>query len=88
MWPRVPGQAKTALTRQEHRQKSGILRKYEKATLETQEHFDQMMNDLFLDEVDNSLITLHYTLADPAPSASLTMIKPWGPFPWRIRNRL
>ena len=40
--------------------------KYEKATLETQEHFDQMMNDLFLDEVDNSLITLHYTLADPA----------------------
>ena len=40
--------------------------KYEKATLETQEHFDQMMNDLFLDEVDNSLITLHYTLANPA----------------------
>ena len=25
-----------------------------------------MMNDLFLDEVANSLITLHYTLADPA----------------------
>ena len=32
----------------------------------TQKVFDQMMNDLFLDEVDNSLITLHYTLADPA----------------------
>ena len=40
--------------------------KYEKTALETQEHFDQMMNDLFLDEVDNSLITLHYTLANPA----------------------
>lgn len=40
--------------------------KYEKAHLDAQEHFDQMMNDLFLDEVDNSLITLHYTLANPA----------------------
>lgn len=40
--------------------------KYDKADLDAQADFDQMMNDLFLDEVDNSLITLHYTLADPA----------------------
>lgn len=45
---------------------SASYEKYEKAHLDAQEHFDQMMNDLFLDEVDNSLITLHYTLANPA----------------------
>lgn len=45
---------------------SASYKKYEKAHLDAQEHFDQMMNDLFLDEVDNSLITLHYTLANPA----------------------
>ena len=39
---------------------------YEKKTIDAQASFDQLTNDLFLDEVDNSLITLHYTLADPA----------------------
>lgn len=39
---------------------------YKESTLKIQENFDQMMEDLFLREVDNSLITLHYTLADPA----------------------
>lgn len=39
---------------------------YKETTLKTQEEFDRMMEDLFLSEVDNSLITLHYTLADPA----------------------
>lgn len=40
--------------------------KYKENTLKTQADFDQMMDDLFLSEVDNSLITLHYTLADPS----------------------
>ena len=39
---------------------------YEKKTIDAQASFDQLTNDLFLDEVDNSLITLHYTLANPA----------------------
>ena len=39
---------------------------YEKKTIDAQASFDQLTNGLFLDEVDNSLITLHYTLADPA----------------------
>lgn len=39
---------------------------YHKADLDAQADFDQMTNNLFLDEVDKSLITLHYTLADPA----------------------
>ena len=39
---------------------------YEKKTIDAQETFDRLVDDLFLDEVDNSLITLHYTLADPA----------------------
>lgn len=33
---------------------------------QAQADFDQLTHDLFLDEVDNSPITLHYTLADPA----------------------
>ena len=61
---------------------------YEKKTIDAQASFDQLTNDLFLDEVDNSLITLHYTLANPAPTASLTTIKPWEPYPWRTVNRL
>lgn len=40
--------------------------KYDKADLDAQADFDQFINDLFLDEVDESLITLHYTLANPA----------------------
>lgn len=40
--------------------------KYGKKALDTQKEFDRLANELFLDEVDNSLITLHYTLADPA----------------------
>lgn len=39
---------------------------YDKKTIDAQKEFDRLTDDLFLDEVDNSLITLHYTLADPA----------------------
>lgn len=39
---------------------------YDKNTLKAQQDFDQLAEDLFLDEVSQSLITLHYTLADPA----------------------
>lgn len=33
---------------------------------QVQADYDRLMKDVFLDEVDESLITLHYTLADPA----------------------
>ena len=39
---------------------------YDAKTLTAQHDFDQLMHQLFLDEVDGSLISLHYTLADPA----------------------
>lgn len=39
---------------------------YRERALNAQKDFDRMMDELFLSEVDNSLITLHYTLADPA----------------------
>ena len=39
---------------------------YDKKAIDAQDAFDRLTDDLFLDEVDNSLITLHYTLADPA----------------------
>ncbi|MCC8027071.1 MAG: DUF885 domain-containing protein [Clostridium sp.] len=40
--------------------------KYKENTLNAQKDFDRIMEELFLSEVDNSLITLHYTLADPS----------------------
>ncbi len=43
-----------------------IFEHYEAGTMTAQADFDRMMKELFLDEVDGSLITLHYTLADPA----------------------
>ena len=39
---------------------------YRENTLKVQQDFDKRMEELFLSEVDNSLITLHYTLADPS----------------------
>lgn len=39
---------------------------YTAGTITVQSDFDKMISQLFLDEVDGSLITLHYTLADPA----------------------
>ena len=39
---------------------------FDAKTLTAQSDFDKMMHQLFLDEVDGSLISLHYTLADPA----------------------
>ena len=39
---------------------------YDAKTLTAQSDFDNLMHQLFLDEVDGSLISLHYTLADPA----------------------
>ena len=58
---------------------------YEKKTIDAQASFDQLTNDLFLDEVDNSLIT---PWPIRPPTASLTTIKPWEPYPWRTVNRL
>lgn len=48
------------------RESAQSYEQYEKKTIDAQASFDQLTNDLFLDEVDNSLITLHYTLANPA----------------------
>lgn len=45
---------------------SASYNKYGKKALDTQKEFDRLTDELFLDEVDNSLITLHYTLANPA----------------------
>ena len=39
---------------------------YDAKTLTAQHDFDQLMHQLFLDAVDGSLISLPYTLADPA----------------------
>ncbi len=39
---------------------------YRAGTIKAQQDFDQMTKDLFMSEVDGNLITLHYTLADPA----------------------
>lgn len=64
--PARPAAPETTAPTQSALEGPASYEKYEKAGLEAQEHFDQMMNDLFLDEVDNSLITLHYTLANPA----------------------
>lgn len=40
--------------------------KYDEAALKSQQAFDDFTEQLFLDEVDESLLTLHYTLTDPA----------------------
>lgn len=56
----------TASPSNQVRESTPSYEKYEKAGLDAQEDFDRFINDLFLDEVDNSLITLHYTLANPA----------------------
>mgnify|MGYP007007065755 CR=1 FL=1 len=61
---------------------------YEKKTIDAQASFDQLTNDLFLDEVDNSLITLHYTLANPAAYGITDYDKTLGTYPWRTVNRL
>lgn len=39
---------------------------YEEKTLTAQRDFDALSEDLFRDEASSSLLTLHYTLADPA----------------------
>ena len=54
---------------------------YEKKTIDAQASFDQLTNDLFLDEVDNSLITLHYTLANPAAYGITDYDKTLGTYP-------
>lgn len=62
----APSTQETTVPTEAAGESSASYEKYEKANLEAQEHFDQLVDDLFLDEVDNSLITLHYTLANPA----------------------
>lgn len=64
--PSRPSTAETTTQAELTGESSASYETYDKASLEVQESFDQFVNDLFLDEVDNSLITLHYTLANPA----------------------
>lgn len=64
--PARPSTAETTTQAELTGESSASYETYDKASLEVQESFDQFVNDLFLDEVDNSLITLHYTLANPA----------------------
>ena len=45
---------------------SSSYEKYEETALQAQENFDNFTQKLFLDEVGESLIILHYTLTDPA----------------------
>lgn len=56
----LPGSEASAQT------ESAAYESYRENTLKIQQDFDRRMEELFLSEVDNSLITLHYTLADPS----------------------
>lgn len=46
--------------------------------LEIQQKFDAFTEKLFLEEVDNSLLTLHYTLADPGSAGIVSYPRTFG----------
>ena len=55
--PTAPSQAETTAASYEQ---------YDEDTLKVQSDFDALTDELFRSEVSQSLITLHYTLADPS----------------------